>query len=136
MLPAAATASAHRPGLHPGQLFVGTAGPDVIHGRGGPDTIFGFGGDDQLFGNRGPDRIFAGQGADQLSGGLGGDLLRGGSGPDRMRGGPGNDLLLAAGDGSVDTVSCGAGRQDLAIVEPTDVVAPGCEIIWVRDPEA
>ena len=46
------------------------------------------------------------------------------------------DLILTAGDESIDSIWCGDGLQDLAIVDPDDVVASDCEFIWVRDPES
>jgi hypothetical protein len=57
----------------------------------------------------------------------------GGSDADTLNGGPGNDLIRAAGDGAVDTVDCGDGT-DRAVVDPTDVVAPGCEVVVIVTP--
>jgi hypothetical protein len=131
-------ASAAGPGNPPsrGGLIVGTAGPNRIFARGGPDTIFGLAGNDVVFANRGADRAFGGAGDDVLFGGIGPDLLRGGPGRDRLVGNEGNDLLMAAGDGSSDVLACGLGGQDLAIADPSDVVRPSCELVWLRDPEA
>ena len=132
-----AVAAAAPPPNHPtfrSDFIVGDEDANTLFGRAGADLIFGLGGDDTLYGNLGADRLFGGLGADTLYGGLGADTLRGGQGSDIMRGGPGNDLILAAGDDAIDTVDCGRGGADVAIVDPTDVVSRDCEYIWVRDP--
>ena len=130
-------ASAAPPIHHPtfrSDFLVGTDGPDTIAGRAGADLIFGLGGDDTLYGGPGADRVFGGAGADILHGGPGADTLRGGPGADTIFGGLGDDLILAAGDGAVDTIDCGPGPDDVAIVDPSDVVSHDCEYVWVRDP--
>jgi Ca2+-binding RTX toxin-like protein len=129
-------ALAHRPGRGlPHDVIVGTPGPDTLFGRARADLIFGLAGDDLLYGGNGPDRIFAGPGDDGVRGGNGPDTIRGGLGADRIAGGNGNDLILAAGDEAVDTIQCGDGRRDLAIVDQDDRVSNDCEFVWVRDPE-
>jgi len=95
----------------------GTAGPDRLNGTAGPDTLSGLGGPDRLSGRGGADRLLGGPGADKLTGG---------PGADRLRGGPGDDRLLARDD-SADTVNCGAGSDDVAVVDGSDRVTPSCE---------
>lgn len=131
---ASAAPPIHQPSFR-NDFIVGTNDPETLFGRRGADIIFGLGGDDILFGGPGADRVFGGQGADHIYGGLGADTLRGGSDADTILGGRGDDLILAAGDEAIDTIDCGPGRQDVAIVDPTDVVAANCEYVWVRDPE-
>ncbi len=51
-----------------------------------------------------------------------------------LLGGHGNDRIHAAGDGAIDTIDCGTGR-DRAVVDPTDVVVPGtCEAVVIVTP--
>lgn len=68
----------------------------------------------------------AGLGADKLVGGRGDDRLRGDGGQDKLIGGAGDDLLLAK-DGAVDKVDCGPGADDIAVVDPVDLVSVDCE---------
>ena len=127
-LVAPATVSGVAP--HPvprGHYLRGTPGDDVIVDNPGPDTIKGFAGNDTLSGEDGPDRLFGGPGTDTLDGGPGNDLLKGGPDADTIGGGPGKDVIHAARDGAIDTVSCGDGDRDIAIVDATDIVAPDCE---------
>jgi Ca2+-binding RTX toxin-like protein len=133
LLPGAALAGP--PNLPPWAI-VGSPEADELDGTPRADTIFGLGGPDVIHAGFGSDRVFAGAGDDKVRGGYGADTIRGGPGADRIASGPGNDLVLAAGDGAIDTILCGDGRQDLAIVDPDDVVASDCEFIWVRDPES
>jgi Ca2+-binding RTX toxin-like protein len=132
LLPAAAFAGP--PNLPPWAI-VGTPEADELEGTWRSDTIFGLGGPDIIRGGPGADRVFAGAGADTVRGGPGADTIRGGPGEDKVHSGAGNDLVITAGDEAIDTILCGDGRQDLAIVDPDDVVASDCEFIWVRDPE-
>jgi hypothetical protein len=131
---APATASAAQPSFPPG-VQIGSPHDDVLVGTRRADLIFGLAGDDQIYGREGADRIFGGRGDDWIRGGVGPDTLRGGGGVDHIFGGPGGDLILAAGDDAIDVISCGEGRQDLAIVDPNDEVANDCEFVWARDPE-
>ncbi|HET6997794.1 MAG TPA: polysaccharide deacetylase family protein [Solirubrobacterales bacterium] len=96
---------------------VGGPGSDSLIGTARADTLRGLGGDDTLFGKAGADQLVGGTGADKLMGGPGADWQLGGSGDDR----------LLAKDGSVDTVNCGSGTGDVAIVDPVDRVAASCE---------
>ena len=95
----------------------GTPGPDALNGTAGPDALHGLGAGDTLGGRAG---------ADRLVGGPGGDRLTGGPAADWLVGGPGNDRLNAR-DGVADVVSCGPGSGDVAVVDSSDKVAPGCE---------
>ena len=73
----------------------------------------------------GNDRL-VGSGADNtLDAGGGDDRLLGGGGVDFLLGGPGDDVIDAR-DGGVDSVDCGDGGEDAAIVDTVDVVM-GCE---------
>ena len=136
-------------------------GGDTVWGRAGNDTLNGNLGADWLFGERGNDTLNGGWGNDRLSGGVGNDILNGGPGNDELRGGPGmdtlngnrgsdtllggpdpdilnggrgNDRVYAYGDGAIDTVDCGLGDHDRAVVDPTDVVVGGCETIVIKAP--
>jgi hypothetical protein len=118
-------------------IIFGTLGDDLLRGLGGADCLYGQHGADRLLGGRGPDRVFGGQGADRLRGGAGNDWLRDrrgrdrlvggagrdrinpGPGSDRVAAGPGNDRVLARGNAR-DTIDCGTGQSDVAIVDPLD----------------
>lgn len=132
LMPGAAVAAA--PSFPPG-VIIGTPHDDVLVGTVHSSVIFALAGNDHVYGRGGADRIFGGAGDDILRGGAGPDTIRGGTGVDHIYGGPGNDLILAAGDDAIDVISCGDGRQDLAIVDPNDEVANDCEFVWARDPE-
>jgi len=77
----------------PGQVCLGTPGPDTISGTPGPDTIAGLGGNDTIRGGGGNDRVSGGPGRDRLIGGPGNDRLQGDGGKDTLVGGPGRDRL-------------------------------------------
>ena len=118
-------------------------GRDIMHGRGGNDTLsggakgdflFGNAGDDTLNGDGGNDKLLGGTGADTLNGGDGSDRLFGGRGADTLNGDAGNDIIRSHSDGSVDTIDCGDGEADVAIVDPTDVIVGGCERVVVVNP--
>ncbi len=93
-----------------GAIYRGGAGPDRLAGTAQPDELYGRGGNDHL----------EGRGAD--------DLLDGGPGRDRLSGGTGNDRLASSGDGRIDAVRCGIGR-DLVLSELRDNVAADCEVV-------
>ena len=98
--------------------LTGTANSDEILGRDGGDLIKGRGAKDQLSGELGNDEIRAGGGADDVFGNRGNETIDaggtpqpgiiGGGGPDGLNGGAGDDFIMAANDGSVDNISCGA----------------------------
>jgi Ca2+-binding RTX toxin-like protein len=140
---------------HPGatagnDVLNGTAGPDVICGLLGNDTINGLGGNDTLWGdacnvrvksvfgaaaskggndtlNGGPgnDSLYGAGGNDKLNGGLGNDKLFGGGGTNKYSGGAGNDTINAR-NGKKETIDCGPGKKDTAIVDKKDRTK-GCE---------
>jgi peptidoglycan/xylan/chitin deacetylase (PgdA/CDA1 family) len=95
----------------------GSTGPDSLLGTPRADTITGLAGGDSLYGK---------SGADKLAGGPGDDRLRGDGGQDKLMGEAGDDLLLAK-DGAVDKVDCGPGTDDIAVVDPVDLVSTDCE---------
>jgi Ca2+-binding RTX toxin-like protein len=66
-----------------------------------------------------------------IEGDNGDDVLDGGAGNDVLDGDDGNDTINAR-DGFVDRVVCDAGA-DVAIVDPLDQVAQGCESVQVAD---
>ncbi|MFN8519471.1 MAG: hypothetical protein U0667_08820 [Chloroflexota bacterium] len=68
-----------------------------------------------------------------MNGDGGRDRLVGGKDSDILNGGDGNDHIQAAGDGAIDTIDCGEG-YDRAIVDPTDVVVGGCEVVVTIHP--
>ena len=100
-------------------LMLGRRGVDVLHGLGGADCLYGNKGADRLFGGGGRDRLFGGPGPDRVSGGAGDDLIDSGSGRDRIAAGAGNDRVQARGH-TADTIDCGPGRRDVAIVDNAD----------------
>ena len=75
-----------------------------------------------LTGNAAPNLIEGDNGNDVLDGGAGNDVLDGDDGDDTIN----------ARDGFVDRVVCDAGN-DVAIVDPLDQVAQGCESVQVAD---
>ena len=125
--------------------FTGTTRADTLHGSPFRDYLVGREGRDRLVGGGGRDSIDAGSGndvvdgggdwdillgrggADTLLGGGGPDEITGGPGPDRVDAGKGNDIVRVR-DGWRDTVACGPGRGDSAIVDRLDVLVD-CERI-------
>ena len=87
----------------------------------GNDCVRGGTGADDLKGNAGNDELVGGDQNDKLAGGTGRDVLLGGNGVDR----------LYAVDGEVDKVDCGAGANELAVVDDIDIVV-GCERIQIQ----
>jgi peptidoglycan/xylan/chitin deacetylase (PgdA/CDA1 family) len=77
----------------------GTSGKDTLVGTAGPDSLFGLRGNDSLTGRRGADKLLGGPGADRIK----------------------------ARDGVVDTVNCGPGSGDVAVVDRDDRVSRSCE---------
>jgi hypothetical protein len=88
---------------------------DILFAGGGDDLIDGGAGEDVIYGEAGADTIDGGSGDDTLFGGAGDDILTGGSGDDIMFGGSGNDLFLFGEDSGNDTVSGGAGYDEMDI---------------------
>jgi Ca2+-binding RTX toxin-like protein len=112
-------------------LVFGGPGNDTILGGNGWDLIFGGAGNDTINGENGPDLLRGRSGDDTVDGGDGRDILFGGWGTDVLRGGGGNDRLHAvAKDTLLDTLDCGDGNRDVAVIrEGEPVTLTGCEII-------
>lgn len=115
--------------------IVGTAARDVIFPGAGDDRVWGRGGDDRIDTTYGRDFVDAGPSNDivhtyanddVLLGGAGRDFLYAGNGEDAVRGGSGRDWIQVSGDGRVDRVSCGPGR-DYVSADPIDKVTRDCE---------
>ena len=106
-------------GLAGDDCLFGGAGADRLSGGPGSDRLFGGSGRDRLAGEAGDDRLSGGSGADRISAGAGRDSVNPGTGSDRIATGSGNDRVSARG-GQRDTVDCGPGRRDVAIVDRLD----------------
>lgn len=109
--------------------LVGTNRADTISGSGGNDLISGLGGADRLHGD---------SGADEARGGGGGDEIYGDDGDDDLFGQSGNDELNAADLRFGETVNCGSGNNDSAIIDvdinndnADDVNLNNCENIFI-----
>jgi hypothetical protein len=100
-------------------------GNDALLGGDGNDSLYGEGGKDSLDGGPGDDKLFGGAGNDKLKGGSGNDRLTGGPGTNSYNAGPGNDVINAR-NGRRESINCGPGRHDVAIVDRADRVR-GCE---------
>ena len=116
---------------------VGTSARDVVFPGAGDDRIRSFGGDDRIDTAYGRDYVEAGAGNDivlthgnddRIHGGPGVDYLTAGNGEDTVDGGRGKDSILVAGDGRVDRVRCGRGK-DTVFADPVDRIAPDCETV-------
>ena len=115
----------------PANRMDGGAGNDTIESGG---LLLGGDGDDRLSSAIANDiavRQSGGAGNDLLLGRYGNDRLVGGPGRDRISGGSGNDYLNAR-DGERDSVRCGDGRADRAVVDRGDSVARDCERVSRR----
>jgi hypothetical protein len=108
----------------------GTAGHDRIDARAGNDTVTALRGNDCVLGGTGADSLKGNAGDDELVGGDQDDRLAGGLGRDLLVGGNGVDYLYAVDD-EVDQIQCGSGANEIAVVDPIDVVV-GCERVRVR----
>jgi Ca2+-binding RTX toxin-like protein len=106
-------------------------GADTQHGGDGNDVLEGADEGDFIYGEADGDQMFGDPGNDLISGGGGSDRMEGEEGSDDLRGGRGNDFIDAADDetaGSVDTVDCGGGTDEV-IANENDVVSSDCETI-------
>ena len=92
----------------------------ILYGGAGNDVITGSASGDVLRGDAGHDRVAGGAGADSITGGTGRDRITGGGGRD----------FIKVRDSARDTVSCGAGR-DQVNTDRRDRVR-GCEKIRRR----
>jgi hemolysin type calcium-binding protein len=122
----------------------------VADGGDGNDRIVGSVNSDDISGGAGDDRIEGGEDVDNLDGGEGNDIVIGGSGDDALQGGGGvdqlygdglkpistwgNDIVISALDFTpdftgflADTVNCGEGGYDSAVVDDVDSIDPNCE---------
>jgi RTX calcium-binding nonapeptide repeat (4 copies) len=97
----------------------GRGGDDLLRGLAGADCLYGQRGADRLAGGGGRDGLFGGRGRDRLSGGRSSDRINPGGARDRVAAGGGNDLVLARG-AARDTIDCGPGQGDVAIVDRLD----------------
>ncbi len=98
----------------------------TIDGTSGPDTLRGYGGADTIYGGYGKDRILGGSGNDNLFGGPSRDRIFDGAGRDRVDADQGNDYVHVA-DGRFDSVSCGLGADDTAVVDQADLAEQSFE---------
>lgn len=115
----------------------GGRGSDRIRGQSGADRLGGGPGKDRLRGGDGPDRLKGDRGNDRLQGDRGNDRLSDHSGRDRLSGGAGNDRIDArdptrGGRARRDSVTCGKGSHDVALVDRADRVATDCERVRTR----
>jgi hypothetical protein len=103
------------------RTITGTARADRLKGTNAPEII-GAGG--------GNDTVTAGGGADTAYGDAGNDRLDGGTGRDKLFGGKGSDTVVAVDGGAVDTIDCGAGKDQVR-ADRKDVVR-NCEKVTRR----
>ncbi len=99
-----------------------SAGIALAAPNGGPansdaKAISGTGKANHLVGTRGPDVI---------DGKKGDDVINGRAGRDSLSGGKGNDRILAR-DGTEDTIDCGPGAHDVAVVDRSEDGVYDCE---------
>jgi Ca2+-binding RTX toxin-like protein len=80
---------------------LGLGAKDLLTGGPGKDVMSGDDRADDLFGGKGGDKTIDSSGAAHPG-------IIGGAGTDGLNGGAGDDYILAANDGSSDTISCGA----------------------------
>jgi Ca2+-binding RTX toxin-like protein len=117
--------------------LIGDAGVDYLQGGAGNDSMSGGAGNDELRGGVGNDRINGGAGIDILVGDAGADRLTDTQGRDSFSGGAGNDTIVARdttafGRRAPDSVRCGSGSRDVAIVNFGDRVSLDCERVSRR----
>jgi Ca2+-binding RTX toxin-like protein len=105
--------------------LIGGDGNDKLVGGSDRDSIAGGAGNDKLAGGSGNDVLSGGTGRDSLDGGAGNDKLNGGTLVNSYKGGSGNDSITSR-NGRRETVDCGSGRRDRAVVDRRDKVR-GCE---------
>ena len=112
-------------GLSLGDLVDGGDGADVLDLSGEPQgltiSLDGEANDGPLGGDA---NVVA---VETVIGTAGDDILRGGAAAERLEGGEGDDRIETR-DGGADSVACGAGGGDVAVVDETDSVT-GCETV-------
>jgi len=96
------------------------------------DELHGDGGNDRLFGRFGPDFLVGGSGNDYLRGRADSSFSEGGlclgfDEADSFRGGSGNDTVWAADGDRDQSIDCGPGRRDRAIIDQQDLKPMHCE---------
>jgi Ca2+-binding RTX toxin-like protein len=84
-------------------------------------------------GTSGPDLLVGTKHADVLNGRRGADVLKGRGGSDRLRGGRGGDLIQAR-DHRQDSIDCGRGNHDVAVVDRAENGVFDCEKVKVPHP--
>ena len=125
------------------QPCMGTDEEDQISGGSQPDTIYGLRANDDIAGQFGNDTLYGDEGSDAIGGSFGDDAQFGGEGPDELRdfvgndvdllvGGPGNDGAVTKDGDGLDTIKCGKGKKDRAVVDRGDTVSKSCESISRR----
>jgi Ca2+-binding RTX toxin-like protein len=95
-----------------------TRDDDTLRGTSGNDYWEGSEGDDTIYGKDGYDLIGRARFLAQDWG------VTDDNGADTYDGGPGKDILESSGDGSVDTIDCGAGAEDLASFDKGTATSP------------
>ena len=126
-------------GLAVAKTLNGGGGNDHLVGTNAKDTISGGGGDDDLSGQGAGDRVSGDSGNDDVHGNGGPDRVYGGTGSDDLYGNKGNDFHNAFDEQPNDTVRCGPGNADVAII---DIITQsgredrlfGCELIYLAIP--
>jgi Ca2+-binding RTX toxin-like protein len=139
ILAIAATAVVVCSGLAVAKTVNGGGGNDQLLGTGAKDTISGGGGDDDISGKGAGDRLIGDSGNDDVRGNGGPDRVYGGTGSDDLYGNKGNDFHNAFDEQPNDTVRCGSGNRDVAII---DIITQsgnedrlfGCEFIYLPIP--
>ena len=119
-------------GTNRGDGLFGKGGDDVIQGRGAGDFLDGDSNDRNTVRGSGQDTIQGGNGPDDIYGGPDEDTLSGDSGDDEISDGRYNGTEPTNGDGAVDTIKCGDGRDTVA-AERRDIVANDCERVTYRN---
>lgn len=104
-------------------VFIGSAGSDVINGNGDDDVLFGNAGIDFINGGSGNDSAQGGDDTDFITGGLGNDDLVGGDGGDFIDGNEGEDTLY--GWAGTDDLDGGTGNDLVKGGGGSDIVAGG-----------
>jgi Ca2+-binding RTX toxin-like protein len=101
-------------GMAGNDTLTGTENDDTLDGGDGNDTINGLDGNDTLYGGKGNDTLLGGAGDDTSYGGAGKDtLIESDGGINFMYGESGDDSLTGGGNGATNTMSGGAGNDDL-----------------------
>ena len=122
-----------------GDRLTGNRVDNILEGGGGSDYLSGGRGRDDLFAVDAEGSLDKRRTRDRLAGGPGGDSIEGSERNDRIDPGPGSDRVDAGGgadrvrarDRSTDNVTCGRGRDSVAI-DSSDFAGQDCERIRRR----